>query len=84
MEGVGGESFHSKYSAWRLLIPIHKDVQTWNSQSKVGEVPTICSDTGCFQEMQTVVFSGSTEPCVSNLGFSHECSSVLMLVLKIK
>ena len=33
---------------------------------------------------QTVVFSGSPEPCVSNLIFSHECYGVLMLVLKIK
>ena len=83
MEGVGGESFHSKYFVWRLLIPIHKDVQTWNSQSKVDQVPTIVLTQG-VQEMQTVVFSGSPEPCVSNLGFSHECSGVLMFVLKIK
>ena len=54
-------------------------------QSEQGRSsPNNCSDTGCFQEMQTVVFNGSPEPCVSNLSFSHECSGVLMFVLKIK
>ena len=53
MEGVGGESFHSKYFVWRLLIPIHKDVQTWNSQSKVDQVPAIAL-TQDVQEMQKI------------------------------
>ena len=51
--------------------------------SKVDQVPTIVL-TQDVDAINPVVFSGSTEPCVSNLGFSHECSGVLMFGLKIK
>ena len=51
--------------------------------SKVDQVPTIVL-TQDVDAINAVVFSDSTEPCVSNLSFSHECSGILMFVLKIK
>ena len=53
------------------------------ASSKLDEVPKF-AHTQDVQEMQTALYSGSPEPSVSNLSFSHECSGVPMLVLKIK
>ena len=50
----------------------------------VDEVPRIVLTQDVQDANNPVVFSGSPELCVINLGLSHECSGVLMLVLKIK
>ena len=54
------------------------------NSSKVDKVPAIVLTQDVQDANNPVVFSGSPEPCVSNLGLSHECSGVLMFVLKIK
>ena len=56
-----------------LVILVKQDfnscyTSTQLASSKVDQVPTIVLTQG-VQEMQTVVFSGSPEQCVSNLGF---------------
>ena len=79
------DTFQNNSQSYTNLEQLIKFLASSLEQSEQGRSsPKSCSDTGCFKEMQTVVVSGSIEPCVSNLGFSHGCFGILMLVLKIK